>query len=668
MRSIMNEGKELSPRGRTLRELELNLSSVALMEARSNLREDIFRRALPCLKAGDIRREKTDSPEKLKEYQKFVRDSFLDSIGGLPDMTTPLNARRVASREINGFIIENIVFESRPHTYVTCNLYRPVAQVGKVPAVFIPLGHTDEGKAFDEYQRVAQMLVHAGFIALTMDPIGEGERFEHYEKNIGFEPIQGCSGEHDLLDWKLKLTGESLIKYFVHDGMRAIEYLLSRDDVSEVAVTGHSGGGTQTSALMTAASHMISAAAPCSYTTDKQAMYECAKDPDNEMIWPGLVEKGIDYADIIAGMAPKPVMLLTNSYDFFPREGTERTFEKIKRLWAAVGADNLPELARVDTGHSFTTELAEAVTHFFAKALLGHDVDVSDFIYKRIEPETLNCTKTGQIVEEFPDLVTTQDITDEKATEQKKKRMSLPFDVRQEKAIKWLGDRVMSGRKPCAHHVRIDDEGVMAHYIYRRLVWKAENGYVNNGVLIKDMRHGDTEPLPTVIALWEDGTQAIERHSLWIHRQCASGRQVLIVDLAGVGTCAPNTVSNQFMDIGWSTNYILNSNLMDLGDCYAALRTYHAIAALSVVPDLPLPYENSFIFYGECEFARYAKFAALLTDTSVIDEQNYQTYTEIVTEKYHDQTHTSDWIFPGILEVTDMDEIDEYLKDKNLLM
>ena len=667
MRSLANIGKELSPRGRTLRELELNLSQIGLAESRSLLREDIFRRAFPCLENGDRRRD-TVTAESLGEYQKFVRDSFLESIGGLPDSTAPLNARTVRTHDMGGFILENVIFESRPHSYVTANLYRPKNLSGKVPAVLVPLGHTDEGKAFDEYQRVAQMLVYAGFIALTFDPIGEGERFEHYEKEIAFEPIQGCSGEHDLLDWKCKLTGESLIKYFVHDGMRAIEYLLSRPDVSEVAVTGHSGGGTQTSALMTAASHLLSAAAPCSYTTDKRAMYETAKDPDNEMIWQGLAAKGIDYADIMAGMAPKPVMILSNSYDFFPREGTERTFEKIKRLWANVGAETAPELVRVDSAHSFTEELAKAVTRFFSKNLLGHDADLTGFEYRRLEPDILNCTQTGQIVEEFSDLVTTHDLLVKREKELKNARLAQPYEIRRENAVKWLREKVYRGRKPQSVNVRVDDEGVMAHYIYRRLVWKPEEGYFENGVLIKDMRHGDDTPLPTVIALWEDGTEAIERHSLWLHRQCAAGRQVLIVDLVGTGSCAPNRLSGQFMDIGWSTNYILNAELMDLGDCYAALRTYHAVSALGVVPDLPLPYDGTIIFYGEGEYARYAKIAALLTGTAVIDNRDYQTYGEIVREKYHDQTHTSDWIFPGILEFTDMDEIDVYLKDNNLLM
>ena len=667
MRSLISNDREMVPRGRTLRELELNMSQVGLIEAKSNIREDVIRRTLPFLSLADERREKVDSPEKLKEYQKFVRDSFIESIGGLPALDTPMNPKCVKTYDAGDFTVECIIFEPRPRSYVTCNLYRPNKTEGKVPAVLIPVGHTDDGKTFEEYQRVAQMLVHAGFIAFMFDPIGEGERFEHYEKDISFEPIQGCSGEHDLLDFKSKLTGVSLIRYFVHDGMRAIEYLLSRPDVSEVAVTGHSGGGTQTSALMTAASQMISAAAPCSYTTDKQAMIEYAKDPDNEMIWPGLVSKGIDYADIMAGMAPKPVLILSNSYDFFPREGTERTFERIKKLWKQVGSENEPALARVPTCHSFDYALAEAVTRFFSKHLLGRDADLTGFAFRKLSADVLNCTEKGQILEEYPDLYTTQDSLNQIVNSLAAARSALSDEERETKAVNWLKESISIGKTPCKVNVRIDDEGVMAHYVFLRLVWKADSAHVNNGVLIRDMRHGE-KPLPTLIALWEDGTAAIARHSNFIHRKVAEGYQILITDLAGVGSCEPNTVSNTFMHIGWSTSYILNSNLMDIGDSIAALRTSNAISALNVIADIPAPYIDDYTFYGEGEFARYAKIAALITSTKVIDNRDYQTYTEIVTDKYHDQTHTHDWIWPGILTVTDMDEIDGYLKNKNLLI
>lgn len=664
MRSFFYEGEQLKPIGRVLWEVETRARNAGLAEARSNLHHDILRRAQAALEKGKARRESVHTEADLKNYQSYVRNTLIDSVGGLPDLTTPLNARTVRTQEVHGFILENVIFESRPHTYVTANLYRPVHQDGPAPGIFIPLGHTDEGKGFDEYQRVAQMLVKVGFVVLTMDPIGQGERFEHFETCIDYEPIQGCSGEHDLLDWKCKLTGQSLARYFIADGMRGIEYLKNRPEVTVVAVTGHSGGGTQTSLLMTAASHMLAAAAPCSYTTDKQAMYEYGKDPDNEMVWPGVVDKGIDYADIMAGMCPKPVMVLCNNYDFFPWEGTDRTFDQITELWKSVGAGAMPELCRVITGHSYSLGLAEAVTHFFAKHLMGHDVEIKDFEYHRLSPEVLNCTPEGQIVKAFPDLVTTQDYLTRAAKDLAAARAANP-NARKD-AKEWLADQIAAHRTPCPAHVRVDDEGVIGHYIYRHLVWRPQEGYFNNGVLLRDMRHGE-DPLPTVIACWENGTRAIELHSTWIHRQCAAGRQVLVVDLAGVGSVEPNSVSNANMYIGWCTHYILQCDLIDLDDCYARTRTYQLMQAPKAIAELPQEFADDFTFYGENEFARYAKVAAFLTGRPVIDCQNYQQYGEIVTEKYPDQTHTHDWQWPGILKYLDMDELDSYLLSDNLL-
>ena len=56
--------------------------------------------------------------------------------------------------------------------------------------------------------------------------------------------------------------------------------------------------------LMLAAGSRLACAAPCAYVTDTRAMLEGGVDPDNEMIWPGSLAKGIDYVDMLAGIAP----------------------------------------------------------------------------------------------------------------------------------------------------------------------------------------------------------------------------------------------------------------------------------------------------------------------------------------------------------------------------
>lgn len=120
------------------------------------------------------------------------------------------------------------------------------------------------------------------------------------------------------------------------------------------------------------------------------------------------------------------------------------------------------------------------------------------------------------------------------------------------------------------------------------------------------------------------------------------------------------------MNIGWGTLFIYNAFLIKLGDSIAATRIYQAVSALKVVGDLPLEDSGEYAYYGEGEFARYAKIAALLTGKPVETAGLYQSYGEIVREKYHDQTHTVDWVIPGILRHLDMEDIDRCLEEDGL--
>ena len=663
------ENRRVSPKGRVLWEVEAKCSRFWLAEAGDNVHRDIIRRMEPALAKCEHWRADIHTAEALQEYQQYVKDAFLESIGGLPDLDTPLNPKVVSVQEVHGFILEKIILEPRTNNYMTCNLYRPLRQDGPVPGVVFPIGHTDEGKAFGEYQQVAQMLVYAGFAVLLYDPLGEGERFEHYEPSIGLQPIQGCSGEHDMMDWKCKTMGISLARYFVQEGIRAIEYLAGRPEVdgSRIAVTGHSGGGTQTSMLMAAAADKLAAAAPCSYTSDFKAMVEYGKDPDNEMIWPGIMAAGVDYADIVAVMAPKPVLLLTNRYDFFPREGTDRTLEKVRKLWGQISADNVPEIARTYTGHSYTAELGEAVCRFFAKYLMGKEIDFSGFTYRPFSPEELWCTASGQILLEYPKMRTLQQELTDMAEALAAKRALAEPGLRKKTALEWLQKTVVGDRTAVTPNTRVIESGICAHYLYRDLCWKAEEGYFGHGVLLRDMRFADV-PLPTVIAVWPQGITRIEAHANWIHRTCAKGKQVFVIDLPASGSLLPHLLSNSNMNIGWCTQYTLQAFLLDLKDSLMAIRVFHTMQALQVLGELPVPQHSEVSFYGEDEFARYAQLAAFLTKTPVAVNGGYQTYMEIVTEKYHDQTHTVDWMLPGVLQYLDMDEVEIYLQEDGLLL
>lgn len=664
MRSMLREGAILAPSARTLWEIQDRLCRLPV-ESASNIYVDVLHRREQCAAVGAARRSAVTDMQSLRAYQQKVRRLFLECIGGLPATPSGLTCRVTGQIESGAYILEKVLLQPREGAWATCNVYVPAHAEKPCPAVLVTVGHDDRGKADPEYQYLAQLLACAGIITLVLDPLGQGERFEHYEADLDFQPIQGCSGEHDLLDWKAKLLGQSVARYFIQDGIAALDYLASREDVdaSRIGLTGHSGGGTQTSMLMMAAGDRFACAAPCAYTSDQRAMMETGIDPDNEMLWPGSIAKGLDYVDLVAGVAPRPVMFLTNQHDFFPREGTLRTLADARALWAACGSENTVEIATATSQHAYPHSLAEAAAQFFMKHLAAPEQDfaalMARFTFREQSPRDLWCTPEGQLLRYDPAMRTVHDELKDELLRLERARAALTPD----ELTAGLTQRLRIGELDAQPEPRVFAEGVCGHYQYRCMIWRPQDGYWNSGVLLRDFRQGD-KPLKTVIGLWPEGAARLTEHSAWIHRCVQQGYQVLVMDVAGSGALRPARLGNTDMYAGWSTMYNLDAYLMQLDDSLFALRTRQIVAALRMLT--AWPEADGAILHAEKEFSRYADLAALLTSTPVASDEDFQPWGEIVSEKYHDQTWSHAWVLPGALKCFDSPEIKSLLRQKGL--
>lgn len=175
--------------------------------------------------------------------------------------------------QADGYRIEKILFESQPGHHVTGNLYLP-ATAGPHPAVLIPCGHSYNGKAAEGYQRVSILMARNGIAAFCYDPIGQGERYQTFAadgtplsaeyqvnpnslrqlENIPGQPRFNPVEEHTLIGIGSILVGRNTATYRIFDGMRCVDYLVSRPDIlaDRIGCTGNSGGGTLTAYLMAA--------------------------------------------------------------------------------------------------------------------------------------------------------------------------------------------------------------------------------------------------------------------------------------------------------------------------------------------------------------------------------------------------------------------------------
>lgn len=338
--------------------------------------------------------EALDSVEKIQAYQQNRKEFLKWTVGETPPKT-PLNAQVTGTIEGHGYTIEKILFESQPGFHVTGNLYRPQGQ-GPFPAVLHPCGHSGNGKAAGVYQLVNQLLVRHGFIVLCYDPIGQGERKQIF---AGGKPAYRGSAEHQQLGVAGILLGRSLANSMIWDGVRAIDYLVSRSDVDarRIGCTGNSGGGNMTSYLMAYDERIVAAAPGCFMTTHK-LKNERPGPGDAEQNLFRQIQVGFDHPDLILTRAPKPTLILCATHDYVPIDGAWDAFRQAKRMYTQLGHPERIDLVEANDKHGFSRSLREGALRFLARWLQGKNLDALEQQEESTLPDAqIQVTPAGQV-------------------------------------------------------------------------------------------------------------------------------------------------------------------------------------------------------------------------------------------------------------------------------
>lgn len=352
---------------------------------------------------------KADAEEYVRDAQARIRQAF----GPEPERT-PLNPRVTGIVERDTYRIENVIFDSRPGFPVTANLYIPNGLTEPMPAVVGTCGHSTDGKAAEAYQSFAQGLARQGYVCLICDPIGQGERLQYVKDNLS--PKMGVGvGEHLHAGNQQFLVGEFFGMWRAWDGIRALDYLLTRPEVDKqrVGVTGNSGGGTMTTWLCGVEQRWAMGAPSCFVTTFRRNM-ENELPQDTEQCPPRSLALDLDHADFLAAMAPKPIIILAKERDYFDVRGSEETYMRLRRLYRLLDAEDNVALFYGPTGHGYSQENREAMYSWFHRAT-GTAAGESDRTFDGVlqatadlkfaaEPEitieqdeTLWCTSQGQV-------------------------------------------------------------------------------------------------------------------------------------------------------------------------------------------------------------------------------------------------------------------------------
>ncbi len=347
--------------------------------------------------------------QQVLERQKTIAAELWKMLGGPLDRT-PLNGRVTGTVERPGYRIEKLTFESRPRLYVTANLYVPTG-AGRRPAILAPLGHSANGKAWPSYQKLFSNLARKGYVVLAYDPFGQGERIEYPGSRPGQSVLGGGTSEHEYAGRRLILLGANFGLFRVWDGIRGIDYLLTRAEVDHdrIGCCGQSGGATMTQ-FLAALDSRIRVAVVSMGNTENLAQPDVeppgSADDAEQNIVPALA-RGIDRADLLYAFAPKPLLVGITLHDaghtYSPEyvASSRDLMNEYTRAYGLLGAGDRVSLQATTVSHGYVYEMRRATYAWFNRwfDMKGADDDETS---QAVEADaTLFVTPSGFVTTSF---------------------------------------------------------------------------------------------------------------------------------------------------------------------------------------------------------------------------------------------------------------------------
>ncbi|HEX3448668.1 MAG TPA: acetylxylan esterase [Isosphaeraceae bacterium] len=333
-----------------------------------------------------------------------LRQTFLKLVGDLPDRQGVPSVRKAGTIEADDYVVDKLVFESFPGYFVSALLYKPKKITTPVPGVLSPCGHSVTGKAAGPYQILHINLAKRGYVVLTYDPVGQGERSQFWDAAKGRSRFNLSCGEHAVLGNPLYLLGTNLARYRIFDGLRGLDYLVSLPEVdaSRIGCVGNSGGGTLTAYIAALDSRVRAVAIGCYITTLRRRMgnriqQDPDADPEQDIF--GFVSEGIDHAGLLAMIAPRPTLLGFARFDFFPIEGARETFDEARRLYEVAGAGDRIDRVEAAERHGLSLPLRTATYEWFGRWLSGNReaAPATEFAVSPRPAQELLVCKDGQV-------------------------------------------------------------------------------------------------------------------------------------------------------------------------------------------------------------------------------------------------------------------------------
>ena len=121
-----------------------------------------------------------------------------------------------------------------------------------------------------------------------------------------------------------------------------------------------------------------------------------------------MISEGVDNPGLLLMMYPRPVFVAAAVLDFFPIEGVHKTVGEVTDLYTKFGHQDRIGMREGYHGHQFSPENQQAALDFIDhfNGLPTHHALPP---VKQLDDKTLQCTRTGQVMLDFPDAKSVMD-------------------------------------------------------------------------------------------------------------------------------------------------------------------------------------------------------------------------------------------------------------------
>lgn len=337
-----------------------------------------------------------------------VRQQVLVATGLWPmPERTPLNPVIHGKVQREGFTVEKVYFEAVPSHFVTGLLFRPDdGKSGKRPGVLCPHGHggrlqdygeskmaqliksgAEKFEASGRYPKLARcaQLARMGCVVFIFDMLGYADSQQiSYQLAHRFakqRPEFDTKDRWGLYSTQAELRLQSIMGIQTWNSVRCLDFLAGLPDVDakRLAVTGGSGGGTQTILLCAIDPRPIAAFPQGMVSTSMQGGCTCENC--------SLLRVGTGNVELTALFAPKP-QAMTAANDWTKAMMTEG-YPMLQKVYGLYGAkDNVFCEPQLHFPHNYNYATRAIMYSWFNKHLgMGLDEPIIETDYKPLTPE-----------------------------------------------------------------------------------------------------------------------------------------------------------------------------------------------------------------------------------------------------------------------------------------